>query len=321
MPRPTRSSGSTRSLRKREIAFDPTATYVAIISIEGVGEARFAVSRVSDGSTVGSGPLNIDFVGKVAISPDGRTLAVSRSSGDVRFVDVKSAHMTEPPVLHPVYIQSIAFRPTDVGLITYQINGRGYVWDLALGYPGAVVIAPKTPVVHSESGYWIALMTNKGIRALGPDGQDSTRRIPADTSVEALAVSNDGKRLVWMQSAGSLDSDLRTNDGVICTQEYAQIKFAMSPDGRWVITDCGSSLHQFKLFDLAAHRFTSASVSNSRQRPVFDESGALILTSESAGACIHSLPMLAAQGCIPIPEGEAIVAMAYLGTTVGIWSG
>ena len=113
---------------QEEIAFDPTATYVAIISIEGVGEARFAVSRVSDGSAVGSGRLNIDFVGKVAISPDARTLAVSRSSGDVRFVDVKSARMTEPQVLHPVYIQSIAFRPTDVGLITYQINGRGYVW-------------------------------------------------------------------------------------------------------------------------------------------------------------------------------------------------
>ena len=157
---------------QEEIAFDPTATYVAIISIEGVGEARFAVSRVSDGSAVGSGRLNIDFVGKVAISPDARTLAVSRSSGDVRFVDVKSARMTEPQVLHPVYIQSIAFRPTDVGLITYQINGRGYVWDLALGYPGAVVIAPKTPVVHSESGYWIALMTDEGIRVFG-----STARI------------------------------------------------------------------------------------------------------------------------------------------------
>ena len=138
------------------------------------------------------------------------------------------------------------------------------------------MIAPKTPVVHSESGYWIALMTDEGIRVFGSDGQDSTRKIPADTSVEALAVSNDGKRLVWMQSAGPLDSDLRTNDGVICKQEYTEIKFAMSPDGRWVLTDCGSSLHQFKLFDLAAHRFTSASVSNSRQRPVFDESGGAV---------------------------------------------
>ena len=297
---------------REDFAFDPTATYFATVSISGVGEARFTVARVSDGSVVGSGPLNVDFVGRVAISPDGGTLGVSMMGGDVRFVNVKSGHMTVPAVLHPVSIDRIAFRPTDIGLITYQLNGRGHIWNLELGYPGAVLTAPDGRIAHSDSGFVIAILADEGITVFRTGGQEWTQKIPSGASVSALAVSNDARHLAWVQSTSSMNSELRINDsGVVCEQEYTKIKFAMSPDGRWVITDCGSSLHEFKLYDVAAHRFTSTSVQNSRQQPVFDESSSYVLTSEGTGACVRSLPLLAEQGCIPVPETESIVAMAY----------
>jgi serine/threonine protein kinase/WD40 repeat protein len=78
------------------------------------------------------------FIGSLAFSPDGRTLATGsnpdgRVTGEVRLWDARTGRLLLPPIPHTNYVRALAFHPNGKVLAAGDYNGLVRFWDTSTG--------------------------------------------------------------------------------------------------------------------------------------------------------------------------------------------
>ena len=76
---------------------------------------------------------NLNYAQRLALSPDGRVLAVSRIDGVVGLWDMDSGKLIRELYKHKRSARGLAFTPDGTKLVTGGGDGRAIVWDVATG--------------------------------------------------------------------------------------------------------------------------------------------------------------------------------------------
>ena len=107
------------------LAFSPDGTRLVI---GGVNELAF---YPLDGGTSVTVKLVDDSIRSLAVSPDGKTVAVGLFGGSVRFYDMQTGAPTGDELRQPEPAAAVAFRDGNEALATVSREGRFNLWDLA----------------------------------------------------------------------------------------------------------------------------------------------------------------------------------------------
>ena len=149
-------------------------------SITYLPDGNLAVSWFDGGTTIWNpssrrSVKHFDVGGAaLADTPDGRTLAVGRSNGDVALIDVRTGAVSEMDSHHAGPVTSVVFTPDGNTLITSGIDGTIKVWDVPTarlratfrGTGGLAVSADGSSLYSSGPGSEIVVWDLTGTRAL-----------------------------------------------------------------------------------------------------------------------------------------------------------
>ena len=149
-------------------------------SIAYLPSGNLAVSWFDGGTTIwnpssGRRVKRFDVGGPaVAVSPDGRTLAVGQLSGDVALIDVRTGTVGRMDSRRAGPVGDVVFTPDGRTLITSGTDGQTKVWDvrttrLRASFPGSggLAVSPDGTTLYSSGpGSSIAVWDLSGTRGL-----------------------------------------------------------------------------------------------------------------------------------------------------------
>jgi len=151
-------------------------------------------------------------IGAIAVSNDGRTLAVEHKDGAICLWNVATGKLIAPLLLQETFTSSAAFSPNGKFLATGSNDGTVRLWDAATGQKLApswqhsgveiIVFSPDSRTLATGSAEGTVLLWDLDT------GQSLTAPLLHGTSVTALAFSPDGRILL----TGSEDGILRFKD-------------------------------------------------------------------------------------------------------------
>jgi WD40 repeat protein len=183
-----------------------------------------------------------------ALSPDGRTIAVSPYQRTVQAWDLATGRTVTPLLQHEQYVTSIAFNPTGDSLLTGCADGSLWLWEL----PSGRTLGPQVrhPVKVSTSGKFRSYLSPDGRTYLTLGSDEVARLWDAQTrqfiggelrqsgriqggafsrdSQKVVTVSVDGVAQVWEAKTGRPLGSVRQPAGVRVA--------AFSPDGAQLLT-------------------------------------------------------------------------------------
>jgi RNA polymerase sigma factor (sigma-70 family) len=228
----------------------------------------------------------------LALSADGKTLAVGGDGLGIRFIDVRSGKELPVPGGHANPISSIHYAADGKSLVTFGQDYTVRVWDAAAGKqlkqistPGAVRMFATSPdgrflavedmvnhfkLVDADSGKELVKLADPGglTRSLfAPDSKSLAVRQAADNSLILYAVPS-GKEL-WRHSPGV--DGRRTN-----------FTFVFAPDGRYLAVLSGTKdvvIHDaatgnpVQKFELGAIKFVRSMVFSPDNRALAIDTG------------------------------------------------
>ena len=205
-------------------AFLPDGSRLAMVRASGEGGDVVLVDREGGKPILtfdrprlpgGREPSRVVF-GRVAVAPDGRTLAAAAAPGQVEIVCIWDVAGGPPRVLrgHSRTINALAFSGDGTSLLTASEDGTAKLWPLAPGSP-----APEQPSAVFNVGPGRAVAAAQ----VGPGA--SPRVVTAD-----WAPGQTGRVIVWDWQPGQPPRPLRL--GELSRRPHA---VTFTPDGRWVI--------------------------------------------------------------------------------------
>ncbi len=156
-------------------------------------------------------PGRAGYVGEhfgVALSPDGKTLAVGGYFGRVFLIDLPSGRMLHFLVGHASNVNGLDFSPDGRYLATASADKTARIWDVTTGQTVRTLIG-HTDVVNavrfSPDGSKVATgASDKTARIFSPDdGSLITTVITAEAEVRGVDWSQDGQILVTGDDSGS----------------------------------------------------------------------------------------------------------------------
>jgi WD40 repeat protein/serine/threonine protein kinase len=190
----------------------------------------------------------------LAVSPDGRFVAVESADGSIRVWDLRSGQPHTPSLHHRQPLLWASFSTDDHLLIAHLANHASEVWDLTTGRQIPLEAAETQSTLYtaaSTNGQWLFTASADGTGRVWhlPDGKALAAPMPMSQAVLAAAVRADGRQLAILDEAKTLwiyDLDSRKkrllaraldSDGVVKHMQW-------SPDGRLLLAvDSHSRVH------------------------------------------------------------------------------
>jgi WD40 repeat protein len=259
----------------RIVAFSADGRRFASVGHEDLVRVGDTATRQPIGEPI---PVHGDF--RLAIAPDGKTLAVEAGIGGIQLWDVGAGRAIGEPIRHEDSVRAVAFSPDSQRLATGGHDNRARLWDAGTGRPVGEEMSHQSPVV--------------GV-AFSPDGK------------MVLTWSHDRTARLWDAATGRLL-------GTLSHQQPLQTA-AFSPDGRLIATGCGDTPEkgEARVWDAAARRQLGASMPHPTavQQVGFSRDGRTLLTR-----CLDGLARLweAETGRpfgAPLVHGEVLSAVAF----------
>jgi WD40 repeat protein/tRNA A-37 threonylcarbamoyl transferase component Bud32 len=196
------------------------------------------------------------MVRALAMSPDGRVVAVASTDGTARLLDASTGVALCSPLVHQNWVHALAFSPDGKTLLTGSEDTTARLWDVATGRP----LGP--PLCHAQPVFTVAYSPTGGQVLTGTNGDGAhlfdahtgalLHRLPHPDFIRTVAFSPDGSRAcsagndktlrLWDTATGQPVFEPLLHQGNIVTAVF-------SPDGRTLIT--GSDDNTARLWEVA----------------------------------------------------------------------
>ena len=192
---------------------------------------------------------------RVALSPDGRVLALATTDG-VEIWDLTTGELIGPPLTHPDELYDVAFSPDSKTLLTGCADKSARLWNLATLSPiGSPFVSRDTVtrVAFHPDGRTVITGNNDGKVQFWDvhSGAAIGRPLQLRSHVGSVSFCPDGKTVLTCDHEGARLWDFGT--GTPTGVEFGPHKMAheavMSPDGKTVLT--GSTDQTARLWDAA----------------------------------------------------------------------
>jgi WD40 repeat protein/serine/threonine protein kinase len=182
----------------------------------------------------------------VAVSPNGKLLALGDNDGSVKLWDATNAKGVRNLAGHGETVQGVSFSPDSRNLACASLDGMVHVWETATGRNQLRVRHGEdcTSVAFSPAGQFLASGGGRLVKVWDRDTGEEVRTLSGHRGrVMSLAFSPDGRRLA---SAGDEDRVVKIWDATTWT-EVATLEphvggvhaVAFHPDGRRLAAGSG----------------------------------------------------------------------------------
>ncbi|MEU7836896.1 WD40 repeat domain-containing protein [Nonomuraea sp. NPDC049129] len=310
-------TGHTRGVT--DLAFSPDGSFIVTGSDDGTARFWDVASRRQLGAPITRPKYECSAV-KLALSPDGRTLATA-CLDTVRFYDVATRRDLGAPLDHEEVVSALAYNPDGKTLVTGDFRGVVRQWDATMHRPHG------TPLGRADYGQDLSSI----IRAVAfsPDGKTlavakkksaqlwdiaTSRRLGAPLAghtdtITNLVFSPDSTALAtvsWDHTARLWKVATRKQTGVLSDRRTAFNAIAFSPDGTRLATagDTGRTV----LWDTASRQQLTALADNGMgvERVAFSPDGKLLAAASDDGVVRLADPQIHLQVGTSMPAQAAV---------------
>lgn len=310
-------TGHTRGVT--DLAFSPDGSFVVTGSDDGTARVWDIASRRQLGAPI-TRPLYECSDVKLALSPDGRTLATS-CLDTVRFYDVATRRDLGAPLDHEEVVSALAYNPDGKTLVTGDFRGVVRQWDATTHRPYG------TPLGRADHGPDLSSI----IRAVAfsPDGKTlavaskktaqlwdtaTSRRLGAPLAghtdaITNLSLSPDGTTLgtvSWDHTARLWNVATRKQTGLLRDRNTGFNAIAFSPDGTRIAT--AGATGRTVLWDTVSRQQLTALADNGSgvERVAFSPDGKMLAAASADGVVRLADPQIHLQVGTSMPAQAAV---------------
>lgn len=198
-PAPVFDSGGHQA-RVTDVAFTPDGRSLVSVSFDkSVRVWDVARGRLTATFRPPSGRRRIGELFAVAVSPDGRTIAVAGYYAHAYLIELESGRLVRSLDGHSNSIESLAFSPDGRQVATASGDGTARTWDVKTGRVVRTFSTRKIrvhQVAYSPDGSRLAaVLADGGATVWSIEGGASVAELPKEAHATSLAWTPDGTRL------------------------------------------------------------------------------------------------------------------------------
>jgi WD40 repeat protein len=268
-------------------SFQAGAAPAGIAAVTSAGRAFAVLSRAGYVDVIDSRTLKrlrrvrAAAATRLAISPDGRTMAIATPSGALWFIDLETTRALGPPQLtHVGRVMSLTFSPDGRWLASTGADGAVYLWDArrrmtVKHYPSPMgsTFRPPTGLSFNANATRLALTiphsdANAEVSVLSVPHLAPLAKVPV-TAARQTQFSRDGRRVFYRDDSGRMwtVNVRRQETRALPMPGHANPgDFALTPDDRMLATTSGDGTSQ--LWDVASGRSIGSSLNVGVPRPL-----------------------------------------------------
>lgn len=195
-----------------------------------------------------------DYVGALAVSPDGGQLVAGSLAGDAVLVDVTNGEVITKLADHAFGVLAVAWSPDGAAVAVGGHDHTVRLYDRA-GAAGPAVAAAGwvAALAWSPDGSLLGIGSARSLLLVRPDGEVVQRFDDVTSTVTAVAWSPDGKRVgitsyggvTWYNPAdGTTSAPIRRHEW-----KGSLLTLALAPNGRWACAGAqDASIHLWRLW-------------------------------------------------------------------------